>query len=287
VLKNMGADHPKTYLTSGAEMSTLEFVTECKKVTLPNSQRVNFVQFGTDLIGTVIFLHGYADSWRSFERIFPAFSDHYRCIALDLRGHGDSSKPEDGYGLKDFVEDVRLLLESLGIGKATLIGHSMGSFIAQKFAASYPDRVEKLVLISSSGKTKGNQVLDEVRAEIMKLEDPVEESFVVEFQTPGLPVPYEFMQAIVAESKKLPARIWKTVFNELITIDNCDILGRIQAKKLVLWGTRDGIFKKDDQELLTGEMNDVTFVAFDAGHALHWELPGRVAEVIVGFLEEK
>lgn len=268
-------------------MNVSENVWEYKKVKLSDDLTINVVDFGITGQETVVFLHGYADSWRSFERVIQAFPPNYRCLAVDLRGHGDSSKPERHYALKDFVEDMRLVLESLGIGSFTLVGHSMGSFIAQLFAATYPEKIENLVLVSSACKAVGNQILAEIHDDIMKLQDPVDESFISEFQAPSLPVPQEFMQTIIAESKKIPARIWKMVFKELQAMDNSDLLCRIQAKTLVLWGEKDAIFTRDDQELLTSKIATSRFIAYDAGHALHWEIPELAAKDMSRFLKHQ
>ncbi len=268
-------------------MNVSENAWEYKKIKLFNDLTINVADFGFNGQETVVFLHGYADSWRSFERIIQAFPPKYRCIAVDLRGHGDSSKPECDYALKDFVEDMRLVMESLGVNSFTLAGHSMGSFIAQLFAATYPEKIERLVLISSACKAAGNQILAELRDDIMKLQDPVDESFIAEFQAPSLPVPSGFMQSIIAESKKIPARIWKTVFEELYAVNNSDILGRIQAKTLVLWGEKDAIFTRDDQELLISKIAKSRFIAYEAGHALHWEIPERAAKDVSLFLDHQ
>jgi len=265
-------------------MGSSEKVMECKSISLPNNLTINYAESGGYQEEIVVFLHGYADSWRSYERILKSFPGKYHCLAPDLRGHGDSSKPDCCYGIQDFVHDICLFQDALGIIKSTLIGHSMGSFIAQVFAATYPERVEKLVLISSSCRARGNPILAEIQDDIMNLQDPVEESFIEDFQSPSLPVPPAFMQSIIAESKKIPARIWKTVFQELVAIDNSDLLDRIKAKSLILWGARDAIFNKDDQNLLYSKIVNSKHIEYDAGHALHWEIPELVVGDISQFL---
>lgn len=257
---------------------------ERRQVELPNNVIINCVEFGSDQGQDVVFLHGYADSWRSFERLLQVFPPEYHCHAVDLRGHGDSSKPVCCYAMKDFVNDIRLVYDALGITTSTLIGHSMGSFIAQLFAATYPERMDKLILVSSACSTKQNPVLGEIQDDIMQLEDPVAESFIAEFQAPSLPVPREFLQLIIGESKKIPARIWKEVFKELSSVDHHDIVKQIRARTLVLWGENDGIFNRDDQEALTSRIEGSSLVAYQAGHALHWEIPELVVDDIARFL---
>ncbi len=255
---------------------------ERKRITLSNLQSLSYIDVGPKK-DTVIFLHGYADSWYSFEPLLRALPFTCRCLAVDLRGHGDSSKPDRRYRMQDFVDDLLGFQEALHIQKSTLVGHSMGSFIAQIFAATYPERVEDLILISSSWKAKGNQALIEACDAIMNLRDPIEESFIAEFQTPSLPVASGFLQTIIAESRKIPSRVWKTVCKELLTVDNSGILDRIQARTLVLWGSRDAIFKKEDQLVLLAGIGRSRLLEYDAGHALHWEIPELIVRDIARY----
>lgn len=268
-------------------MTSSKRVFEYKQIELSDSLTINYVEFGSGQGDTILFLHGYADSWRSFERVLQSLPPHYHCFALDLRGHGDSSKPKGSYGMNVFVDDISLFQQKLGINKCTLIGHSMGSFIGQIFAATYPMQTEKLILISSSIAAKGNDVLIEVQDEIMGLKDPIGESFIAEFQKPSLPVPAEFMQNIISASKKIPSDIWKAVFLELLKTDTGDILNQITSETLVLWGARDGIFAKDKQALLTSGIKNSSLIEYDAGHALHWEIPVQVAHDIDQFLSKE
>ena len=97
----------------------------------------------------VVLLHGYTDSWRSFRLVLPRLATACRCLAIDLRGHGASRYAGDDLTLDDFAGDVIELLDQLGIGSATLVGHSMGSFIARKVALCRPDLVERLILVGS------------------------------------------------------------------------------------------------------------------------------------------
>ncbi|MCG8419715.1 MAG: alpha/beta hydrolase, partial [Proteobacteria bacterium] len=70
-----------------------------------------------------------------------------RVVAPSQRGHGDSGHPAGGYGVDDFAADAIALLDALGIERAAVVGHSMGSFIAQQVALRAPQRVTHLILI--------------------------------------------------------------------------------------------------------------------------------------------
>jgi pimeloyl-ACP methyl ester carboxylesterase len=70
-------------------------------------------------------------------------------LAVDQRGYGESDKPESGYGIPDLAADVVAFLDALKIDRATLVGHSFGSFVARQVAIGAPERIERLVLIGT------------------------------------------------------------------------------------------------------------------------------------------
>src|SRR5690554_5389467 len=87
----------------------------------------------------VIFLHGYTDSWFSYSEVLDRVPWGYHGYALSQRGHGDSDRPLSGYAMSDFADDVDAFMDHHDIDHATIVGHSMGSVVAQRFALDYPD----------------------------------------------------------------------------------------------------------------------------------------------------
>lgn len=107
----------------------------------------------------VLFIHGSgpgASGWSNFKGSYPEFAERgYRVLVPDTLGYGYSSKPEDGdYGLTYLAGAYRALLESLGVAKVTLVGNSQGGAIAIKMALSYPNLVDKLILMAPGGLEK-------------------------------------------------------------------------------------------------------------------------------------
>ena len=101
----------------------------------------------------MILLHGYTDSWRSYDRVLPLTCRRsFRVFAVTHRGHGDSSKPEAGYAPADFAADLAAFLDAMRIDSAVIVGHSMGSSVAQRFAIDYPSRTRALVLEGRSSR---------------------------------------------------------------------------------------------------------------------------------------
>ena len=112
--------------------------------------RINYLDKGAGR--PIITLHLALASHRVWTRQFEAFSNRYRMIAIDFRGHGDSDKPKHGYDPVNLVKDIELLMSHLGLAKTLIIGSSMGGVIAQLFYFSRPAAVEALILVGTLAK---------------------------------------------------------------------------------------------------------------------------------------
>ncbi|HUE86128.1 MAG TPA: alpha/beta hydrolase [Vicinamibacterales bacterium] len=247
-----------------------------KQLVLPNGVRLNSVQGGAIDGAAVILLHGITDSSYSFSRLLPLLPPELRVIALDLRGHGDSDRPADGYTMDDFAEDVIGVMDVLGIPRATLVGHSMGSFVARRAAERAPERVSRLVLVGTALAAR-NAVVAELQAAVERLVDPVDESFIREFQLSTLhrPVPPEFLDHVIAESRKLPARVWRAA---LAGLANYAPQWPITCPATILGGELDAVFSPDEQTaLFLATEHSTLHLEREVGHTLHWEAPERFA----------
>lgn len=257
-------------------------------VTLSTGINMHYVEKGKGKGHVIIFLHGYTDSWRSFERNLPLISDKFHVYALDQRGHGDSSRPASGYTQAGFAADVNAFMGAMKIKKATIVGHSMGAFIAHKVAIDYPSRVERLVLVGGAPHSN-SPVAADLNSYVQTLTDPIDEFFVRDFQQSTFAgengVSEEFLTTAVSESLKLPASVWRQVFAGLLAEDHTSQLSQIQAPTLILYGDRDGIFSYQDQITLDTLIPDSTFKYYyrdeqtgvghpgHTGHGLHVEWP--------------
>ncbi|MFP5023447.1 alpha/beta fold hydrolase [Pseudonocardia phyllosphaerae] len=99
----------------------------------------------------VVLVHGIGDSSATWEAVIPALARGHLVIAPDLLGHGHSDKPRADYSVAAYANGIRDLLGVLGIGRATLVGHSLGGGVAMQFAYQFPERTERLVLVDSGG----------------------------------------------------------------------------------------------------------------------------------------
>src|ERR671914_950386 len=97
----------------------------------------------------IICLHGITAQHRAFNAAARYLKASRGVVGVDLRGRGDSDKPESGYGLEAHASDVVRVLDHLGLQDAVICGHSMGGFVALETARSHPNRVRALVLLDS------------------------------------------------------------------------------------------------------------------------------------------
>jgi non-heme chloroperoxidase len=254
---------------------------------LPTGVRLRYVERGDAAGPPVIFLHGYTDSSFSFSRVLPLLDAARHAYALDLRGHGDSERPARGYALRDFAADVVAFMDEQGIERATLVGHCMGSLVAQRVALDAPRRVSGLVLVSSMTSARRIEGAVELQQGVEALGETVPAEFAREFQTGTVygPLPDEFMDGVVAESLKVPARVWRETLAGLLDDEQGARLGRIRTPTLLLWGDRDALLDRAEQDALAATLAGSELVVYpETGHSPHWERPERFARDLEAFL---
>jgi non-heme chloroperoxidase len=117
-----------------------------KTVRLSNGVTLEYTEQGNVNGTPVVLLHGFPDSRCSYDMVLPHLPASIRAFSLSQRGYGNSDKPEKGYAPKDMAADVAAFLESLNIRQAIIVGHSMGSVVAQQFAIDYPGKTAGIVL---------------------------------------------------------------------------------------------------------------------------------------------
>jgi pimeloyl-ACP methyl ester carboxylesterase len=257
-------------------------------VLLKTGVRLRYAYKGDPSGTPVIMLHGITDSSVSFSPVMPLLDNKYRVYSLDQRGHGDSDRPVGGYAMEQFAADVLAFMDAMNLKQATLVGHSMGSIVAQHVAARAPERVTKLVLIGSAADVRNNTLRGLLRdIEALKDTAPVPETFARDFQvsTAFNPLPADFLQAVVNETMKVPVRVFREAMAEMLTPESQVELKKIKTPTLILWGEKETIFPRSEQDRLVSELRHSTLKIYpDTGHALHWERPERFAKDLQAFI---
>jgi non-heme chloroperoxidase len=253
-------------------------------VMLGSGVRLHYAHRGPTTGPAIVLIHGYSDSSFSFSRVMPLVPGVRRVIAPDLRGHGDSDKPATGYRMIDLADDVIEMIDALEVPSAVIVGHSMGSFVAQAVAERAPRQVAGLVLLASAPAAV-NETIKAFRSVVEQLTDPVDIRFARDFQysTIAQPVPDAFMQTAVATSLRVPAAIWRQLMKGMMDYE--PHIPRSGVRALVIGGARDTLFPVSEQAALAQQYPSGRLRLFDdAGHALHWEQPEAFVRELLRFV---
>jgi pimeloyl-ACP methyl ester carboxylesterase len=257
-------------------------------IKLHNGITLNYVVQGNPKGPVIVLLHGAGDSWHSYERVLPLLPASYRVYAVTLRGHGLSDHPDEGYSRADFAGDILDFIDELKLEHVILVGHSLGSFVAQKVAEQDTGRLDRLVLIGSGpGTRRAGSSEQAVTSPFAKLKDPIPYTFARDFQASTIyrPVPAWFFETMVAESQRVPAATWHGIGSNLNAASSLDDLKKIKVPTLLLWGDQDSIFHRDDQQKLLDTIPHAKLKVYaGTGHALHWEEPAHFTRDLLAFI---
>ena len=244
--------------------------------------RLHVMQQGPQDGPALVMVHGFPDSGFSFSGVLPLLPRDLRIVVPDLRGFGESDKPASGYSMTDFATDVLTLMDDLRLPSATIVGHSMGGFVARRTAELGRDRVDALVLIGSAA-TPRNDVVRSLAHQVERFTDPVDPAFVREFQlsTTFRSLSAPFLERLIAESLKVPAHVWKAALSGLLADEASE--EPLRCPTYVIGGAEDAIFTRPEQEALAALIPGASVTILDGlGHSPHWEDP----ELFAAWLRE-
>lgn len=144
------SDHrdPEDYASIWLALREVEF---CQQFIDIGGVRTRVVTAGDRAKPAVVMLHGTGGHWEAFSRVLGPLSQHFYCIAYDMVGNGFSAKPDHPYEISVYIQHLLGVLDHFGIAKTSVIGSSLGSWVAARFALDHPDRTHRIVLISPAG----------------------------------------------------------------------------------------------------------------------------------------
>lgn len=258
-----------------------------KTILLNNGVRLCYVEQGLDTQPLVILVHGFTDSWHSFEKVLPFLPADLHVVAVTLRGHGNSGKPAGGYRPEDFADDIAAFMQAKKLSAAVLVGHSMGGMIVQQFALRHPQYTHGIIIVSSDACFADNPWAPAFKGEILNMREPLDPAFVEGFQRSTLAqlVDSSFIGLCVVQSMKVPVSVWQQALTGMLDTNTGGELSKIRIPALILWGEQDAFCSFDDQQRLLRQLKNATLVVYNgAGHALHWEEPERFASDVASFV---
>jgi pimeloyl-ACP methyl ester carboxylesterase len=257
-------------------------------VELANGVRMPYIEQGDPAARTVLLVHAVGDSGRAFEELLAHLPDSIHAVAPTLRGHGDAGRPASGYRSADFAGDLAALMDALRLEAAAVVGASSGGQVALRLALAHPERILGLVLLGSPLRLGDIPAVREVwDSTFSLLEDPIDPGFVRDFFESIVvrPVPEAFRETLIQESLKVPAFVWKATMAALLEDDLSPQLADVVAPTLVVWGDRDAILPRSEQEALATGIRGARLLVYEGGgHAFYWEDAARVAADLEAFV---
>ncbi|AEE49638.1 alpha/beta fold hydrolase [Haliscomenobacter hydrossis] len=292
-----------------------------KSVLLRTGITMKYVEKGNPKGAPIIFLHGYTDSSRSFQQVLDSLektNPQFRLLAPDLRGHGASSMPNEKYcasnpeqcfSMAAFAADIVAFMDQLKIERAHLVGHSMGSVIAQELATKHSKRINGVVLIGTlvdaivntaiTGFLRDGLLEETWRktleqkpgfrwpADAWKLTptDVGEEAmqFLQSFWVVDPVASDSFVQSILPETAHTHLGTWIGVIRELAHFNSEQALLNLKKPTLILWATQDNMFPEAPDQAVVKRAFQAA--AEKNGNLVYYKTYGKMALPASGMQE--
>lgn len=126
--------------------------------------RTRYMRAGREGAPRLVMLHGTASTWECFAANIEALAEHFECYAFDMVGSGFSAKPDKDYEIGVYVDHLVAVMDALEISRASVIGVSLGAWVAARFAVEHPGRVERMILVAPSGLIVNAQTMGQIRS---------------------------------------------------------------------------------------------------------------------------
>lgn len=267
-----------------------------------NTHRIVYADIGKG--PPVILLHGFGGSMWNWEYQYEALAESHRVLIPDLLGSGLSDKPPGPYSPKELIDFFRAFMDVMNIPQAVLIGNSMGAGLAMGMALDYPERVERLVLISGFPPNLKENVASRKYQQFMYHRPPLWLAKIGNWVGGRSTTEHLLREIIFRQELITPLVIERSFQNRqrgglleplYALLDNIDDweaqygrrINQIGQQTLVLWGAHDRVFPPDVGEHLTNALPHATWqVVPDSGHLPQWEQPEIVNQTIRNFLSK-
>ena len=258
--------------------------------------RTRYLEAGRTDAPAAVFIHGTGGHLETFNRNVHAHAQHFRVLALDMVGHGFSSKPDHPYELRHYVQHLDDFLNAVGVDRAHVHGESLGGWIAAQYAIDHPERVNRLVLNTAGGLNTDEQVMQRVYSVTMNA-----------VRNASLETVRKRLEWLVHDPKDIPDDLvelrhaiytqpgFERAMEHILCLQFMDVrmrnvltdesLSRIRAKTLVIWTDHDPTAPVATGERFVKAIPDARLEVLEGcAHWPQWEAAERFNEIHIGFL---
>ncbi|MBD2752156.1 alpha/beta fold hydrolase [Spirosoma validum] len=253
-----------------------------------NGIELNVLERGRGDIA-LVFLHYFGGSSLEWQAVIDHLSDQYRCLAIDLRGCGDSEAPETGYSVDDMADDVAALLRELHIQQFVLIGHSMSGKVALALAAGtlnhgQPDGLNSLILVSPSPPVP-EPIPDDERQKLLQGHGQRSSAEQTLKNITAAHVSKRIQEQIIQDDLRTSKQAWDAWLLAGSKENISDRMTSVVVPVHILAGTEDHALPPDVQtRLVLPYLKNATFDTVEGiGHLIPWEAP----DTLVDFIQKK
>ena len=219
----------------------------------------------------MILIHGLSGSSRWWVRNIRVLAEQYQLYLLDLPGFGSMGHLPQRYTLDEIASGIVLWMEAVGIKQAHLVGHSMGGYISLWIAASYPERIQCLVLVSPAGIPHIRSLTGYMLPLLRALR-----SFNL-----------RFFFILISDSLRAGPRAIVRAAQDLLTKDIRDCLKDISAPTLLVWGEHDSLVPPVFGDMLSREISHAHLLILrNAGHVSMFDQPEAFNAAVLAFLAD-
>lgn len=232
----------------------------------------------------LLLVHGLGYARWGWERVARPLARSFELLLYDNRGIGASEAPPGPYTVRELAADAVQVLDEAGVERAHVLGTSLGGMVAQELALAAPERVDKLVLASTTPGGAGARPMPEQTVRLLTggatLRQLVENALAPDADV-------ELVERILRhrEATAQPFEAWSAQAAAGAGFDAFDRVGGIVAPTLVLTGTEDAVVDPRNSTLLAERIPDARLQLFDGGgHLFFWEQPDAFVAVVTEFL---
>ncbi len=245
---------------------------------------------------SLLLIHGLTADKTSLYPVRDMFKDDYRVISIDVRGHGESTRPEQ-YTIDDHALDILEIIKELNLGKVDIMGHSMGSYIALRTAEVNSDDIDHLVLLCTKPNGKTSSVARLLKEANLDITQVTQEEMMGVILKASL-APDSFQKVVSGElnieellnndeSPELSEEEKAAEDASLANFDNSEDYDKVNCKTLVIGGEYDGINPPELGREVADGIKDAEFELIEnAGHMVYVEQPEEFQKTVRNFLNQ-